>query len=44
MIKFKRRRRSRRPSVYWQPGRGIWASIPLPFGFRLGHGFRRRKR
>lgn len=32
-----------RPSI-WTNGRRGWLSIRLPFGFRLGHGFRLRRR
>ncbi len=28
--------RRRGPSLYWRPGFG-WVTVPLPFGFRLGH-------
>lgn len=26
-----------RPSLYWSLGRGLWASVRLPGGFRVGH-------
>lgn len=36
------RRRRRSPSLYWRRGFS-YITIPLPFGFRLGHRLLRRR-